>query len=106
LFAGLFESWQAKPGEWQRTFTIITTKGNRLIQPFHDRMPVILDDRAAEDWMNRNEAQPNKLKSLLAPGPEESLLITPASPLVNSIKNDGPELLDDQATLGRQLRLI
>jgi putative SOS response-associated peptidase YedK len=51
LFAGLYESWQAKPGEWQRRFTIITTEANGLIIPIHDRMPVILDDRATEDWM-------------------------------------------------------
>jgi len=52
LFAGLYDSWQAKPSEWQRTFTIITTSANGLIRPIHDRMPVILDERAAEDWMS------------------------------------------------------
>jgi putative SOS response-associated peptidase YedK len=28
-------------GQWQRIFTIITTRANRLIEPIHDRMPVI-----------------------------------------------------------------
>jgi putative SOS response-associated peptidase YedK len=106
LFAGLYESWQANPGEWRMTFTIITTKANGLIGPIHDRMPVILDERMAEDWMNRNETEPSSFKGLLAPAPEEKLVITPASPLVNSVKNDGPELLDAQVALGRQLRLI
>jgi len=106
LFAGLYESWQAKPGEWQRTFTIITTQANQLIRPIHDRMPVILDERTAEDWMNRNEADPRRLKRLLVPAPEGKLVITPASPLVNSVKNDGPELLDHEVAPGRQLRLI
>ena len=106
LFAGLYESWQAKPGEWQRTFTIITTKANGLIAPIHDRMPVVLDERAAEDWMNANETEPRNLKTLLTPATEEKLVITPASPLVNSVKNDGPELLDVQIAPGRQLRLI
>jgi putative SOS response-associated peptidase YedK len=31
--AGLYESWQPEPGHWQRTFTIITTSANRLIEP-------------------------------------------------------------------------
>ena len=106
LFAGLYESWQPKPGEWQRTFTIITTNANDLIKPIHDRMPVILDERAAEDWMNRTEARPEHLRSLLAPASEEKLVITPASPLVNSVKNDGPELLDSKVAPGRQMRLI
>jgi putative SOS response-associated peptidase YedK len=106
LFAGLYESWQAKPGEWERTFTIITTQANGLIMAIHDRMPVILDDRAAEDWMNRIESEPSRLKGLLVPGPEKKLVITPASPLVNSVRNDGPELLDDRGAPGSQLRLI
>src|SRR5215469_8405918 len=106
LFAGLYEAWQANPGDWQWTFTIITTVANALLKPIHDRMPVILNERAAEDWMNPNEAQPRRLKSLLLPAPEAKLLITPASPLVNSVKNDGPELLDNQIAQGQQLRLI
>jgi putative SOS response-associated peptidase YedK len=106
LFAGLYKSWQGRPGEWQRTFTIITTKANGLIQPIHDRMPAIPDERAAENWMNPNETDPKTLKSVLTPAPEEKLVISSASPLVNSIKNDGPELLDVQIGLGQQLRLI
>ena len=106
FFAGLYESWQAKPGEWQRTFTIITTQANGWIRPIHNRMPVIFDERRAEDWMNRSETEPRRLKGLLVPASEEKLVITPASPLVNSVKNDGPELLDHQVGPGRQLRLI
>jgi len=106
LFAGLYESWQAKPGVWQRTFTIITTKANGLIKPIHNRMPVILDERGAEDWINPNEAESKNMKSLLAPAPEEKLVVTPVSPLVNSVKNDCPELLDSQGARGEQLRLI
>jgi putative SOS response-associated peptidase YedK len=71
LFAGLYESWQAKPGEWQMTFTIITAKANGLNGPIHGRMPVILEGRGAEGWMNRNETKPSRLKGLLAPAPEE-----------------------------------
>jgi putative SOS response-associated peptidase YedK len=105
-FAGLYESWRPKPGESQQTFTIVTTIANELIKSIHDRMPVILNERAAEDWMNPNETNPQRLKSILAPAPEEMLLITPASPLVNSVKNDGPELLDADANPGRQMRLL
>jgi putative SOS response-associated peptidase YedK len=93
LFAGLYEAWQPEPGQWEMTFTIITTAANKLIQPIHDRMPVILSDRAADDWMNPNETDPPSLKRLLVPAPDDLLAITPASPLVNSVKNDGPELL-------------
>ena len=56
--------------------------------------------------MNPNETEPKNLKSVLTPAPKERLVITSASPLVNSVKNDGPELLDVQIGLAQQLRLI
>jgi putative SOS response-associated peptidase YedK len=56
-------------------------------------MPVILDEGAAEDWMNPRERDPLSLKRLLVPAPADLLVMTPASPLANSVKNDGPELL-------------
>lgn len=106
LFAGLYESWQTKPGEWQRTFTIITTAANALLKAIHDRMPVILDEGAAEDWMNPRERNPLSLKRLLTPAPADLLLMQPASPLVNSVKNDGPELFEQGGSSNLQLRLI
>ena len=59
----------------------------------HDRMPVILDERMAEDRMSRREKSPLSLKRLLVPTPSDLLVIQPASPLANSVKNEGPTLL-------------
>jgi putative SOS response-associated peptidase YedK len=55
LFAGFFEAWQVQPGKWQTTFCLITTAANRLLEPIHNRMPVILDEAGAADWMNWRE---------------------------------------------------
>ena len=41
--AGLWEIWKNPvTGEWERTFTIITTDANELVGELHDRMPVII----------------------------------------------------------------
>jgi putative SOS response-associated peptidase YedK len=101
LFAGLFEAWQVQPDEWQTTFCLITTAANRLLKPIHSRMPVILDEGGAIDWMNRRESDPLSLKRLLVPAPEDLLVVRPVSPLVNNVKNEGPELLQDQSLSGR-----
>src|SRR5580693_7890409 len=37
LFAGLFEAWQLQPGEWQTTFTIITTAARHRLQKMNLR---------------------------------------------------------------------
>jgi impB/mucB/samB family/SOS response associated peptidase (SRAP) len=93
LFAGLYESWYPEPNWPQLTFTIVTCPANALIGSIHDRMPVVLDEGGAEDWMNPHEPNPASLKRLLVPAPEGALEMRPASPLANSVRNDGPELL-------------
>jgi putative SOS response-associated peptidase YedK len=93
LFAGLYESWYREPHQPEVTFTIVTCAANAVIGEIHDRMPVILDERMAEDWMNPREKNPHSLKRLLVPAPSGLLVMQPASPLANSVKNEGPTLL-------------
>jgi putative SOS response-associated peptidase YedK len=38
-----------------------------LLEPIHNRMPVILDEAGAADWMNWREPDPLSLKRLLVP---------------------------------------
>jgi putative SOS response-associated peptidase YedK len=103
LFAGLFESWYPEKDRPEVTFTIVTCAANAAIAAIHDRMPVLLDERAAEDWMNPRERDPMSLKQLLVPAPPELLAMQPASPLVNSVKNDSPELLDCEESPQRSI---
>jgi hypothetical protein len=49
--------------------------------------------------MNPRENDPMSLKGLLVPAPDDLLLTQATSQLVNSVKNEGPELL--QADGGR-----
>jgi putative SOS response-associated peptidase YedK len=93
LFAGLYESWRPKPNQWETTFTILTTDANALTRQYHDRMPVILADRDADDWMDPRASDPLALKKLLVPAPADLLVATPVSPDVNDVDNDSPDLL-------------
>ena len=77
------------------------TSANRLLQPIHNSMPVILDEAGAADWMNLREPDPLSLKRLLAPASDDLLMARPASPLVNSVKNEGPELVEDLSLFGQ-----
>jgi putative SOS response-associated peptidase YedK len=103
LFAGLYESWQPRPDEWQRTFTIITTAPNELSRPVHDRMPAILDEAAADQWLDPRTEDTQLLASLLAPAPESLLVLTPVSQRVNSVKNDDPACLEPAESMPRLL---
>jgi putative SOS response-associated peptidase YedK len=88
--ATLWENWKdPDSGEWVRTFTIVTTEANELVAELHDRMPVIIAEADRERWMaDDNPAD------LLRPYPAELMTMWPVSQQVNSVKNDGPELLE------------
>ena len=94
FFAGLYQDAEKKndPGT-QSAFTILTCAANSTLATIHDRMPVILSDRGADDWVNQNAKKPHSLKPLLKPAGENLLLVHSASPLVNSVRNEGPQLL-------------
>jgi putative SOS response-associated peptidase YedK len=86
--------------------TILTTTPNRDLAHLHDRMPVVLSDDGARAWA-RGHLTFEQVEALLAPCPDGFLELRPASPLVNSVRNDGPQLLEpDTAPLYEQLDLL
>ena len=92
-FAGLYENWQPTPGNYQRTFTIVTTTPNQTVSRVHDRMPVILPDDMVDAWIDPRFEDVEPLKRLLMPAEEGLLVPTPVSQRVNSVRNDDPDCL-------------
>jgi putative SOS response-associated peptidase YedK len=94
LFAGLYESWQSKPGEWQRTFTIVTTDANPIVSPIHDRMPVILPEDLVDEWLDPRRNDLEELGKLLVPARRDVLEARVVTSRVNSVKNDDEACLE------------
>jgi putative SOS response-associated peptidase YedK len=98
IFTAEFERRKAHRARWglvnraELTFTIVTCAANTLIAAIHDRTPVVLNERAAEDWMNPRERDPLSLKRLLVPALADLLAMRSVSQLVNNVKNDSPAL--------------
>lgn len=90
--AGLWDMWKNEDNHEIGSFTIITTTANELMAPIHDRMPVILDKEASQLWLGPTESI--QLQSLLKPFPSDKMKAFRVSELVNSVKNEGPELLE------------
>jgi putative SOS response-associated peptidase YedK len=93
FFAGLWERWKSPQGEAVDSFTILTTQANSLISSLHERMPVILKPEATPLWLDSETTDPDRLKSLYLPHPADLMEMWPVSPLVNSPRNDFPELI-------------
>lgn len=87
-FAGLWERWEGGTSEVIESCAIIVTAANELIQPIHDRMPVILEPEDYALWLNNESFDAARLNALLQPYPAEQMQAYPVSSRVNSPKND------------------
>ena len=90
-FAGLWDVWRDPEEHDIPTFAIITTAANELLEPIHDRMPVILRPEDEEKWLDPKPTDPVKLNPFLKPYPAEEMESYDVSPIVNSPRNDVPK---------------
>jgi len=90
-FAGIWDQWNQ--GEKSiSSCAIITTTGNELVAPLHDRMPVILAPESYDVWLDPNTSVP-ALKKLLSPFPSLRMMSHPVSSAVNYPENDNDQLI-------------
>jgi putative SOS response-associated peptidase YedK len=90
--AGLWESWRRpESGGVVRSFAVITTPANAMIEAVHDRMPVILPPQSYDRWLSPDDPDP---RDLLVPHPSDVMTMWPISPKVNKPDHDDPSILE------------
>jgi putative SOS response-associated peptidase YedK len=94
VMAGIYEkATETRPA----TFAILTTGPNELMTKIHNRMPAILDNDEAHAWLRRGELSAEQVAHLTAPHAADEMEATPISSLVNSPRNNLPEILEPVA---------
>ncbi|MWV45117.1 SOS response-associated peptidase [Paenibacillus sp. HJL G12] len=96
--AGLYDIWVREDGSKLATCTVITTRPNSLMEPIHDRMPVILRQEDELRWVRRGAANTEELQQLLIPFPADEMEAYPVNTEVNSVKNDSPLCIEKSIT--------
>lgn len=119
--AGIWEFWRPKDGELAEkypdglvTACVLTAEAVGPLAQVHDRMPLVLRPDDWADWLDPDagSADDQVSRLLVPPAPElvSTLEIRPVSTQVNSVRNNGPELLerlpDDQVPEPIQLDLL
>ncbi len=92
-FAGLWDGWRGPEGEIVRSFTILTTDAAPALRFLHERMPVILEPADWPVWLGEDDGD----FAALMHTSDTPLRIWAVSTRVNSVRNDGPELLEAAA---------
>ncbi len=90
--AGLYEFWRPGPDEqWLVTVSVLTTDAVGPLAAIHDRMPVVVDVRDFGAWLDPSAP----IGPRFDPHRAVDLLVAhPVSTAVNSVRNNGPHLLD------------
>ena len=91
-FAGIWDAWRDGQGHWLQSYAIVTTEANELMAQIHPRMPVILQQRDYDRWLDRDET--DRLPTdVLRPFPSDEMEMHLANPAVGNVRNNGPEML-------------
>lgn len=92
-FAGLYNQWTSESGEKICTCTIITTEANELLEPIHDRMPVIIPRDKEDYWLNPSKDL-EALMEMLKPYTSEEMEMYEVSSKINYPKYNSPDVLE------------
>jgi putative SOS response-associated peptidase YedK len=91
-FAGLWETWHGAGKDAKddgeeaiTTCCIITTSANALMEPIHDRMPVILDRSEWSTWLSSQLHDADTLLPLIRPHDPASMQAWPVSRELNRV---------------------
>lgn len=93
--AGIWERWKSPEGKTLYSCSIITTTPNELMKDIHDRMPVILKKENEKAWLDPSLDDVSKVSHLLKPLAANGMEAYEVSALVNSPRNNSPNLIQN-----------
>lgn len=91
-FAGIFDRWRDIEQKEFLTCAIITCPANETVSPIHPRMPVILDQKEEDMWLDPSQ-RPDTLKKFLVPIDAVDLNSRRISPRINNPQNDEKNII-------------
>jgi putative SOS response-associated peptidase YedK len=90
--AGLWESWLGADGSEIETMAILTTASNAEMARLHDRMPVLIDPKNFERWLDCRAGTAEGIFDLLQPVANGRLTIAIVNSRLNDPRAEGPDL--------------
>jgi putative SOS response-associated peptidase YedK len=96
-FAGLFETWMEPGGSEIDTGAILTAAATGPLAAIHHRVPVVVEPRDFDRWLDCRHSEPREVFDLLKPPAPDFFEAIPVSDKVNKVANVGPELIEPVA---------
>jgi putative SOS response-associated peptidase YedK len=98
--AGIYEIWrdssvaEDEPGAFVWSASVITTSAEDALGHIHDRMPMLVERAGYDSWLDATATSTAHLLDVLVPAAPGRLEAYPVSTAVNSVRNNGPELVE------------
>lgn len=92
--AGIWDKWKNPEGGTIESCSILTTEPNAVLKPIHKRMPVIVNPKKYDFWLNPTIEDIDDLKELLKPYDTKVMEAYPISRYVNSPENKGEKCIE------------
>jgi len=93
-FAGIWDRWIAPDGTVRDSAAIITRPAVEFLATVHSRMPTFLPRDRWDQWLDRSVQDVDEIRAMMElESPARGLKAVPVASLVNSIRNNGPELI-------------
>jgi len=92
-FAGVYNDFKDAEGKPYYTCAILTCPPNNVVKRIHNRMPVIIQEKDEDYWLDPENKDFDKLYKLLSPYPEADMKMHIVSKRVNSPRYDDPDLV-------------
>ncbi len=96
VMAGIHAFWRdpdAPGAPWLATVAIITTTSTDAVGHIHDRMPMVVAPESLAAWLDPALTDPDAARLLLSAPAGDAVAAHRVSRAVNSVRNDGPELV-------------
>lgn len=74
---------------------VVTTQANKLMQPVHDRMPVVVPPEAMGDWLSTEDR--TIVDQLMQPSEEDALKMVRVTKYVSNARNEGEKCIEPEA---------
>lgn len=107
-FAGIYELWrdgqvpEDHEDAWYWSASIITTDATDGTGRIHDRTPMIIAPQDWTDWLDPASSEKDHLLAIMLPATSAAaggLTSYRVAPVVNSVRNNGPDLIEPLAEL-------
>lgn len=95
-FAGLYERWRDAEGRELWSTSILTAAAAGSMTWLHDRMPLTVPSAGWDAWLDPALDDPQRARALLDFAPR--WIAAAVSDQVNSVRNNGPELIEPVET--------